>query len=304
VERALTSIVVTTRNRERFLAEAVASVCNQTCRDWELIVVDDASDDGTWAWLQSVQCERIRVFRQPILGRIPQTRNMGLRYARGEFVMFLDDDDRLRRGALSKLLAPLLEDDRPVAAVGAVWRFVEWGDGIRIHHTARPATRIAWPDLLFAWSAVSGQNLYRTEIVRSVGGVPDIPLVEDRAMWLQIARRGPVAFVPDIVLEYRAHGEQSPKPPNIQDVREQLFEDFIRSLPAAEQPSGRRIRASARWAAEADAAFAGKKYAQAFRRYIRALCAAPSLARSPLVGPPLWWGAKKSIYRIAGIQGG
>ena len=78
--------------------------------------------------------------------------------------MLLDDDDRLRRHALALLVAPLSDDDRLVASVGARWTFVEWGDGVRIHHVARRTMRP-----VLARSAVRVGYRHRTELVPHPG---------------------------------------------------------------------------------------------------------------------------------------
>ena len=120
-------------------------------------------------------------------------------------------------------------------------------------------------------------------------------------MWLRVARCGAVALIPEIILEYRLHPGQW-KPPDIQRIREEIFEAFIQSLPVPEQPRGRRIRACARWSARADAAFAAHRWAGAFGCYLRAISTAPSLALSPLVGPPFLWGAKKALLSLVGLR--
>ena len=86
------SIILPTYNRADVLSRAVDSVRRQTCLDWELIVVDDGSTDGTGAWLATLRDERIRVLRQDNAG-VYHARNAGLRAARGEYIAFLDSDD-------------------------------------------------------------------------------------------------------------------------------------------------------------------------------------------------------------------
>src|SRR5947208_15659485 len=92
----LVSAVIPTRNRLGFLQEAVESARRQTYANWELIVVDDASEDGTWVWLCSLNDLRIRTFRLEHRSERSIARNQGLSKARGEFALFLDDDDLLQ----------------------------------------------------------------------------------------------------------------------------------------------------------------------------------------------------------------
>src|SRR5512135_1311174 len=90
---SLTSIVVPTHNRLTLLRAAVASVRGQTWRDWELIVVDDGSTDGTRAFLQSLRDPRITAVLQPHTGLVARVRNVGARAAAGAWLAFLDSDD-------------------------------------------------------------------------------------------------------------------------------------------------------------------------------------------------------------------
>src|SRR5438477_5519501 len=119
-ERAiLVSVIIPTRNRLAFLKEAVSSVSSQDCPAHETIVIDDASQDGTWEWLSSLRDPAIRVFRMPSHGERSAARNLGLKHALGEFVLFLDDDDLLAPGALSYLQAEARRCPDALAVVGA-----------------------------------------------------------------------------------------------------------------------------------------------------------------------------------------
>ena len=298
------SVVIPTRNRRRWLAEAIASVQAQTCRDWELIIIDDASTDDTAEWLKEITDPRISVRRQPAHKEKSAASNLGLKEARGETVMFLNDDDHLRRRSLEILSAPLRKDGALVAAIGAKWRFREWGDAVRIHHVARPCRRIVWPELLFGWGPVSGENLFRATSIRAVGGFPlALDICEDRHLLLRVARLGPVALQPEIVLEYRAH-ENQVRPANLGEMRRQVWHEFIATLPAREQPLARRVRVAGDLMEQADAAFANGDYGSSLRIYGRVGQTVPSLARSPIVGPLLRWGLKKSLLGRLGLLPG
>ncbi|HZG58237.1 glycosyltransferase, partial [Paenibacillus sp.] len=91
-ERPLFSVVIPTYNRERYIGRAIRSVLNQTCDDYELIVVDDGSTDRTRRIVKSFG-PRVRYLRQPNRGP-SEARNAGIRAARGRFIAFLDSDDR------------------------------------------------------------------------------------------------------------------------------------------------------------------------------------------------------------------
>src|SRR5206468_5026028 len=81
-------------NRAAYLREAVDSVFAQTFTDWELIVIDDGSTDATAAYLKSLDDPRVRVIELEHSGIPAKVRNAGLGAATGEFIAFLDSDDR------------------------------------------------------------------------------------------------------------------------------------------------------------------------------------------------------------------
>lgn len=90
-------------NGAPWIAEAIASVFAQTFQDWELIVVDNGSDDQTLQIVRSYNDQRIRVFQEDRQG-VSFARNCGLKHAEGPFICFLDSDDRLPSTSLESRL--------------------------------------------------------------------------------------------------------------------------------------------------------------------------------------------------------
>lgn len=99
------SIIIPTYNRSRFLAEAIDSALNQTYSNVEVIVVDDGSTDGTPQLLERYG-GKIRVVRQAN-GGCASARNAGIESAGGEYLVFLDSDDRLMPEKLAREIAIL-----------------------------------------------------------------------------------------------------------------------------------------------------------------------------------------------------
>jgi GT2 family glycosyltransferase len=291
----LVSVVIATHNRRRLLAEAVATVFEQTFPDWELIVVDDASSDDTPAYLASFDDARVRAIRLPEHGERSVARNRGLHEARGEFVMFLDDDDLLRPGALAMLSDALRADPAAVAATAPCRVMQERGDSFKVYWPAGAQRRVIWRELLFGFWANSGQNLYRAAVVRELGGFdPELAVCEDRKLWLQLARRGPVLLLPSVAMTYRLHDGQA-KPPDIDAVRRRVWKEFMDALPPRERAQGLRTRRAAELVATAAQARVERRFAAALLTQARAVLAAPWLLVSPLTARPLWWGIKKCV---------
>ncbi len=104
-EAPLVSVVIPTYNRRDLIVETLDSVRAQTYPHWEAIVVDDASTDDTWAYLEQVSREepRIRPFRREgEAGNVSECRNHGVAHSRGKYVIFLDSDDLLAADCLER----------------------------------------------------------------------------------------------------------------------------------------------------------------------------------------------------------
>lgn len=280
------TVVVATRNRWRWLCQCVQSVRAQEGVSWELVVVDDCSSDESASRLEELEGDGVQVYRQQEPQERCAARNRGLNLARGRFVMFLDDDDRLWPGALSALVAALEGNEDAVASVGARWVVFTGEDYERRDaHPRRLLKMDILDELLFGWSAVSGQNLYRTSIVRSFGGYEDQSLIpcEDRMLWMRAASLGPVVLIPDTVMSYRYHAGQQ-RPSNIIEIRDEVAERIINDSPADAKKRLRRLRRSGRLIEQSEETMSyGNPFGAAWTS-LRAFSASPGIFFSPLIG--------------------
>ncbi len=106
------SIIVPTYNRAHLIVETLLSVKKQTYTNWELIIVDDGSTDNTEDILKEYLSEQIRYIRISN-GERGRARNTGVSYASGDYVTFLDSDDRLYPEFLSSASAFLISNSLP-----------------------------------------------------------------------------------------------------------------------------------------------------------------------------------------------
>lgn len=101
------SIILPTYNRAGYILEAIDSVRNQTYSNWELLVVDDGSQDNTAALVTEIKDERIQLHKTAKRLGITGTRNEGLRKVKGELIAFIDSDDLWAATKLEKQVAAL-----------------------------------------------------------------------------------------------------------------------------------------------------------------------------------------------------
>lgn len=181
--------------------EALASVLAETHRELEVIVVDDGG-----AFVAPRGDARVQVVRGCDLG-VARARNLGLEHARGEFVIYLDDDDVGLPHRVATLLAAARRNDASLC-FGMTRRVV---DGRREVLEDVPTRLISsgaagFCDLLTCAPHVNAV-LVRTEVLRSVGGFDaDVDHFDDWSAWLRIADRDAVVWrVPETVAEWRIH---------------------------------------------------------------------------------------------------
>jgi hypothetical protein len=200
-------------------------------------------------------------------------------------VWFLDDDDRMRPGALATLAAALDQNPTAVAAVGARTRFGEGIVGGRIAHPLRRIVRDLGPELLLGWGWIPSMALCRASVLRQVGGWrEDVARAEDVDLWLRIAWRGPVVLEPHTVIEYRIHAAQV-RYGRAGGARDALARPYIAQLAGGDNARGVRLRQAGRRWERAINAFDEGDYGLALRSTLAAAARAPRLLQSPAVGP-------------------
>src|SRR5690348_4751903 len=99
------SVVMAARDAAATIGDAIASVIAQTHADWELVVVDDGSTDGTAGVARAAADGRVRVLEPGRIGVLAQLRNRGIEATSGEWVAILDADDRWLPNKLERQLA-------------------------------------------------------------------------------------------------------------------------------------------------------------------------------------------------------
>jgi len=201
------SVVIPTHNRLSMLREAVQSVQAQTLEGWELIVVDDGSDDGTWTWLQGQPC--IRALQHAARLGPSAARNRGAEQARSAYVAFLDDDDLFRPTKLA-LQRAQLDSDPSLALCHSNEIWIRGGREQR--QLAKHEKRGGWifehclPMCRISPSAA----MLRRDLLLEAGGFDEtLEVAEDYELWLRLTCRHPVGFIEvPLVVKRGGHPDQ------------------------------------------------------------------------------------------------
>ncbi len=285
------SVVIPTRNRSALLFEAVESIRAQTSTSWEVVIVDDASDDGSCDDARAFVRDdrRLRLIALDQRSERSAARNTGLEHATARFVLFLDDDDRLLPGALSRLAAALERHRHAAVAIGARRMFDEQGQARRAPHPRLPLERQLWRELLVGWVtewvAVPGQCMFRSKGLRDVGAW-NATLVgpEDQELLLRVAADNAAMIIPQTVLEYRLHGSQW-RPPDVAAQENAFRRDIAARLAEDGHSDAARFVRAGELLRMADRSYDTWEYAQARRHLSQAVGTAPEILASPILGP-------------------
>ncbi len=197
----LVSVVLPTRNRAALLPRAIHSVLGQTHRELELIVVDDASSDGTAELIASIPDARLRYLRLDRNLGVSGARNAGIAQARGNWLAFQDSDDEWRVEKLQRQLAAATADTQMVLC-GSWYPECPWQSLIQ----ADPDREVSdVSDRIFVRIPAAPTFLIRAEALRRVGGFDaELSFCEDWELALRIHGVGQILWVNQpLVIQHR-----------------------------------------------------------------------------------------------------
>ena len=188
----LVSVIMPCYNMERFIADTIRSVINQTFADWELLIVDDVSTDGTVAQVQSFteNDDRIHFNINTEHSGIAPTRNRCIQEAKGRFFAFLDADDIWHPEKLERQLHFMLEHQ-----IGFSYSAYDLVDesGKPLGKTIKTAGNLSYDNYLHNTIIGCSTVMIDTDRVGPVV-VPDFRTSEDTATWLDLLKKGFTAY--------------------------------------------------------------------------------------------------------------
>lgn len=209
------SVIIPSYKMGRYIGEALSSVGTQTCKDWEVIAVDDCGpEDGTRTAVEAFAARfgshRVEYIRHEVNRGVSAARNTAIAAARGEFLAFLDPDDRWGERYFEEHLGVLSADQglavsytyaRHVDESGAINGSI-WGPS--------PADLDSWPDSLYRRNFINPSTaIVRSRAIREAGGFDETPAlqhVEDWDLWLRLVARGErFVYTPSAEEYHRQH---------------------------------------------------------------------------------------------------
>lgn len=222
------SIIIPVYNRKKLVVEAVESALEQTYPNVEVVVVDDASNDGTEQILKTFHSS-ISLIRQPQNTGQSAARNKGIAACRGEYVLFLDSDDTLESDAIQTLWSILKSLEEKNSTWGVIYGKRLTCDAemnpvktrARKYHSGSILSHLLLDNIVR-----TGTCLIRKTILEEMGGFKeDLVVKEDLLLYLSIAARYNFFFVDKYISKYRRHSG-----PRARDNHEKILEQGTRHL--------------------------------------------------------------------------
>lgn len=107
------SIIVPIYNTEKYLDKCIKSILNQTMSDYELILIDDCSTDDSLTIAYKYESNHVKVLKNASNSGLSETRNVGIKNASGDYIVFIDSDDYIEKTALFNLNKLVCENEFP-----------------------------------------------------------------------------------------------------------------------------------------------------------------------------------------------
>lgn len=215
--RPRVTLLLPVRNGLPWLGAALASIFGQTFRNFELILLEDGSTDGTPELLKVLHDPRLRIIETGGVG-IARALNIGLEAARGVYIARHDADDESLPTRLARQVAAL--ESRPdIDVVATVAEYIDasgrvvdnaWVQTVRRQHDAALTPEAIAELMPLTCCITHGSILARTEVLRSVGGYrPEMVPAEDYDLWLRLLPRHRFIKLEERLYRYRVHADQS-----------------------------------------------------------------------------------------------
>lgn len=222
------SVVIPTHNRAHLLRRAIASVLRQTFTDFEVLVVDDASTDGTGTVVANFRDRRIRLLPLSTRGGPSRARNDGMQAARGDLIALLDSDDEWLPSKLERQVSRLRQSSDPERTL--VYCLYARRDALTGRTVVPP--RIApegscFADLTRGWTFVTSAALVPRSALLATGGFDErLAIGEDHDLWLQLANAGVqfAAVQDELVIVHHHFGPHQSADPGAQRLASRLLD--------------------------------------------------------------------------------
>jgi hypothetical protein len=193
------SVLMPVYNAEKFLAEAIESILQQSFSDFEFIIIDDCSTDSSVTIIQSYQDARIKLYSNTANSGISYSLNRGIELATTELIARMDADDISYPQRLQRQYDYLLAHPECAMVSSFARMITEEKKVIRIDEFK---SELYYYNLTFSCWIYHPTVVYRKGPVQEVG-MYSVPYAEDFELWWQLSRHFVITTLPEVLLDYR-----------------------------------------------------------------------------------------------------
>lgn len=216
----LVSVNMAVYNGEKYIAEAIESVLDQTYKNFELIIANDGSTDETVSIVKRYQDERIRLINNSKNSGLANIRNLALKYSKGKYIAILDSDDIALPNRLEEQVA-FMEAHPDFGLLGSWYQCID-AEGRILNKTEKyPAS---WEDIpaILLFHNYFGQSavMLRKSCIEDILYRPEFPPAEDYDLWARISQRCKVWNLQKVLIHYRIHQSSTSRDHNLVFVKE------------------------------------------------------------------------------------
>ena len=200
MKNELISIIMPTYNCAKFIKETIQSVINQTYENWELVIVDDCSNDNTEEIVASFNDKRIKYHRLEKNSGAAVARTTAMKMATGNYMAFLDSDDLWKKDKLEKQLDFMKKNNYNFTCT-AYEQIDE--EGNKLNKVIKTKKKANYNRILLDCPVGNSTVMYNVDNLGKFE-VPNIRKRNDDALWLQILKKEKFIYgMPDVLMEYR-----------------------------------------------------------------------------------------------------
>lgn len=228
MNKPLITVYITNFNYGKYIETAIASVLDQTLKDFELIIIDDGSTDNSIELLKKYDDqEKIKIIYQQNKG-LTISNNIALRLSRGKYIIRLDADDYFDKNALS-ILSSVMEQNEKVGMVFADWYIIdESGEITGIERRHDFSSEVS----LYDQPAHGACTMFRTQALKEAGGYDEnLSRQDGYELWFRYINQYEIQNLNIPLFYYRQHGNNLTKnEEKLLEVRSKIFRKHGKNL--------------------------------------------------------------------------
>ena len=202
----LVSIIMNCHNGEKYIAEAIDSVLEQTYSNWELIIWDNCSIDSTALISKSYNDKRIKYFLSEKLTKLGEARNLAIQNTSGDFIGFLDCDDLYLQNKI-ELQVKEFNNEKVGIVISDSLFFNHKGDSKQLYKNNKPPTGMVFTELLSSYFISLETVIIRTKALKGLDHWfnTQFEVIEEYDLLVRLGYSWEIAYVDQVLAKWRVH---------------------------------------------------------------------------------------------------